>query len=670
MEKAMRLAKWILMLATAVIALGFGAVHPAQAQSFTTIATIAGNGLVQDAAGNFYGTTCCDGSGFGTVFKLDPSGTVTVLYAFTGGADGGKPMAALVWDSAGNLYGTTSVGGASGQGTVFKLTSGTETVLYSFTGGADGSGPTITLTIDAAGNLYGTTEGGGSSGFGTVFKVDASGNYSLLHSFTGVPDGNSPLAGVVLDAAGNLYGTTSNGGVTGGECSTYGCGTVFKVDAANTETVLYSFKGGTSGSSDGAFPNAGLILDASGNLYGTTTEGGPLGCYHIFYGVIQNPCGVVFKLDKTGTETVLHGFTGVPDGGIPKGSLILDAAGNLYGTTSEGGSGPQTLTYKSNQQQVGNGAIFKVDAAGTGTVLYSFTGQGDGESPTAGLIMDSAGNLYGTTTTTVFNLNPTGTPAVYPLTATLAGTGSGTVTANPPDISCPGLCSASIATGTAVTLTATAAAGSTFAGWSGACSGMGTCSVIMNSAMIATSTFSLPQDFSLSATALSPSSISAGMSSTATLSVAAVNAFSGSVAFTCAVAPTPALAPTCSISPSSVMPGTAATLTVNTTAPTAAVVSPSVGSNLFYALCFPLGLVVTGVSFGSKQKPRKGKLTAAALTCLLVSGLIFQLACGGSSSPVVTGSKGTPSGAYTITVTGTYATGSLVHNTPVPLTVQ
>jgi len=118
------------------------------------------------------------------------------------------------------------------------------------------------------------------------------------------------------------------------------------------------------------------------------------------------------------------------------------------------------------------------------------------------------------------------------------------------------------------------------------------------------------------------------------------------------------------------MPGTAATLTVNTTAPTAAVVSPSVGSNLFYALCFPLGLVVTGVSFGSKQKPRKGNLTAAALTCLLVSGLIFQLACGGSSSPVVTGSKGTPSGAYTITVTGTYATGSLVHNTPVPLTVQ
>jgi len=443
---------------------------------------------------------------------------------------------------------------------------------------------------------------------------------------------------------------------------------VFKVDAANTETVLHSFAGGAT---DGAFPNAGLILDASGNLYGTTTEGGPSGCYHLFYGVIENPCGVVFKLDKTGTETVLYGFTGVPDGGIPKANLILDAAGNLYGTTAEGGSGPQTLTYKSAQQQVGNGAIFRVDAADNETVLYSFTGQGDGGSPTAGLILDSAGNLYGTTTTTVFKLNPTGPPAVYPLTAILAGTGSGTVTANPPDINCPGLCSASIATRTAVTLTATAAAGSTFAGWSGACSGMGTCSVTMNSATIATSTFSLPQDFSLSATALSPSSISAGMSSTATVTVAAVNAFSGAVTLTCAVAPTPALAPTCSVSPSSVTPGTTTTLTVNTTAPTSRAMSGNVGSGLFSAICLPmLGLVVTRVSFGSKQKRRKARLTATALTCLLFSGLIFQLACGGSSSPVVTGSKGTPSGAYTITVTGTYATGSLVHDTPVPLTVQ
>jgi len=669
----MRLAKWRFMLATAIIALGFGAVHPAQAQSFTTIATIVGNSslsdLVQDASGNFYGTTCCDGSGFGTVFKLDPSGTVHVLYTFTGGADGGTPMAALVWDSAGNLYGTTVAGGASGQGTVFKLdSSGTETVLYSFTGGADGSAPASRLARASAGNLYGTTERGGACNFGTVFKVDASGAYSLLHSFTGVPDGNSPLAGVVLDAAGNLYGTTSTGGVTGGECSTYGCGTVFKVDAANTETVLHSFAGGAT---DGAFPNAGLILDASGNLYGTTTEGGPSGCYHLFYGVIENPCGVVFKLDKTGTETVLYGFTGVPDGGIPKANLILDAAGNLYGTTAEGGSGPQTLTYKSAQQQVGNGAIFRVDAADNETVLYSFTGQGDGGSPTAGLILDSAGNLYGTTTTTVFKLNPTGPPAVYPLTAILAGTGSGTVTANPPDLNCPGLCSASIATGTAVTLTATAAAGSTFAGWSGACSGTGTCSVTMNSAMIATSTFSLPQDFSLSATALSPSSIGAGMSSTATVTVAAVNGFTGAVAFTCVVAPTPALAPTCSISPSSVMPGTATTLTVNTTAPTSQAMSGKIDSGFFFALSLPmLGLVVTRVSFGSKRKRRKGKLTAAALTCLLFSGLIFQLACGGGNSPVVTGSKGTPSGAYTITVAGTYATGSLVHDTPVPLTVQ
>jgi len=668
----MRLAKWTFMLATAVIALGFGADHPVHAQSFNTITSIVGNnnslsGLVQDAAGNFYGTSCCDGSGFGTVFKLDPSYTVSVLHTFAGGADGGTPKASLVLDAAGNLYGTTVVGGASGQGTVFKLdSSDTETVLYSFTGGTDGYEPAARLARDAAGNLYGTTERGGSSGFGTVFKVDATGVYSLLHSFTGVPDGNSPLAGVVLDATGNLYGTTSTGGVAGGECSTYGCGTVFKVDAANTETVLHSFTGGAA---DGAFPNAGLILDASGNLYGTTTEGGPSGCYHLDYGVIGNPCGVVFKLDIAGSETVLYGFTGVPDGGIPKASLFLDAAGNLYGTTAEGGSGPQTLIYKSAQHQIGNGTIFKVDPAGNETVLYSFTGQGDGGSPTASVIMDTAGNLYGSAANTVFILNPTGPPAVYPLTATLAGNGSGTVTANPPDINCPGLCSASIATGTAVTLTATAAAGSMFAGWSGACSGMGACSVTMNSATIATSTFTLPQDFSLSATALSPSSISAGMSSTSTVNVAAVNAFSSAVALTCVVAPTPALAPTCSVSPSSVMPGAAATLTVHTTAPTSQAMSGKIGSRLFFALYLPmLGLVVTRVSFGSKQKRRKGKLTAAALTCLLFSGLAFQLACGGSL--VVTSSKGTPSGAYTITVTGTYATGSLVHNTPVTLTVR
>jgi hypothetical protein len=178
-------------------------------------------------------------------------------------------------------------------------------------------------------------------------------------------------------------------------------------------------------------------------------------------------------------------------------------------------------------------------------------------------------------------------------------------------------------------------------------------------------------DFSLSATALAPAAVSPGASSTSTINVVAdANGFFSSVALTCSVTPTPALAPTCSISPSSVMPGTAATLTVRTTALTAAVMSSSRDSGQFYALCLPLiGLVATGGGFGSKKGSRNGKLTAAALTCMLFAGLILQVACGGGGSPSG-GSSGTPTGNYTITVTGTYATGSLVHTTPTMLKVQ
>ena len=188
-----------------------------------------------------------------------------MLYSFTGGGDGGFPYGSLIRDSAGNLYGTTNGGGASGAGVVFKLdTSGHETVLYSFTGGADGGYPLAGVIRDSAGNFYGTTNGGGASGAGVVFKIDTSGNETALYSFTGGADGGFPLWVVLArDSAGDLYGTTAGGG-------TAGAGVVFKVDASGQETVLHSFTGG----SDGGTPFVGVVLGPDGNLYGNTAFGG------------------------------------------------------------------------------------------------------------------------------------------------------------------------------------------------------------------------------------------------------------------------------------------------------------------------------------------------------------------------------------------------------------
>jgi uncharacterized repeat protein (TIGR03803 family) len=275
----------------------------------------------------------------------------------------------------------------------------TFTVLHSFKGGTDGESPIGGVVRDAAGNLYGTTEyGGGNTCFGgescgTVFKVDTTGKETVLHSFTGGADGAFPLAGLILDAAGNLYGTTEYGGNL--TCNSgVGCGTVFKMDATGKETVLYSFIRGVDGAGK---PGTGVIRDAAGNLYGTTAEGGPFSS------------GTVFKVDTTGKETVLYYFTGGwggTDGFLPSGALIRDAAGDLYGTTQLGGN-------------YSFGTVFKVDSAGIETVLYRFRGGSNGDEPVGTLIMDKAGNLYGTTQGggtsydgTVFKLNPVGNKTV------------------------------------------------------------------------------------------------------------------------------------------------------------------------------------------------------------------------------------------------------------------
>jgi uncharacterized repeat protein (TIGR03803 family) len=299
--------------------------------------------------------------------------TYTVLHSFNFSGDGQTPYAGLVRDTKGNLYGTAFFGGPDGccAGAVFAVsTGGKERILHFFSGHPDGVNPYAGLVRDAAGNLYGTTFNGGEAGVGVVFKLDAASHETVLYSFTGAPDGANPQAGVVLDGAGNLYGTTSTGGSS--VCSA-GCGIVFKIDTTGKETVLHAF---AAFPTDGEFPVANLVRDLAGNLYGTTPYGGAY------------DHGVVFKLDATGKETIPYTFTGGVDGGSPYGGLIRDAAGNLYGTTYTGGSG--------DCGGDGCGAVFKLTPAGKETVLHNFHGA-DGANPTAGLVRDAAGNLYGAT---------------------------------------------------------------------------------------------------------------------------------------------------------------------------------------------------------------------------------------------------------------------------------
>ncbi len=303
-----------------------------------------------------------------------------VLYAFgESGKDGNTAFGGWAAEATGNLYGTTREGGAHGSGTVFELTpiSGggwTEKVLYNFTEKSPNPYyPEAGVIFDAAGNLYGTTEAGGTSNFGTVFELTpvAGGGWTekVLHNFAGA-DGSIPCAGLIIDASGNLYGTTEGGGA-------HGFGAVFELTPATggnwTENVLYSFAGPR-----GSNPYAGLIFDASGNLYGTAQTGGSHGY------------GTVFELSPAAgghwTEKTLHNFSDL-DGRYPSASLMFDSAGDLYGTAVEGG------TYNL-------GTVFElVPVTGRGwkeTVLHNFVGQ-DGSTPSSGLIFDTAGNLYGTT---------------------------------------------------------------------------------------------------------------------------------------------------------------------------------------------------------------------------------------------------------------------------------
>jgi uncharacterized repeat protein (TIGR03803 family) len=364
-------------------------------------------GLIFDAEGNLYGTTSSGGpNGHGTVFRLSRvSGggwTENVLYSFTGGRDGSDPGASLTFDAQGSLYGTTESGGAHDNGIVFQLTPHSggkwkETVLHSFAGGPDGENPLGSLVFDSAGNLYGTTPTGGEPfGLGTVFKlapVGGSWKETIIHRFSGGDGGNAPVAGLVFDAAGNLYGTTAFGGSAG--CGGSGCGIVFQLKPMGkekwTSQVLHRFSGGR----DGMSPASNLIFDAADNLYGTTVAGGNSGCGDQF------GCGTVFELSSAPKnewkEVLIYRFKGGLGGASPRAGLALDTTGNLYGTTTSGGGSGRCGPH------VGCGTVFELEPPESSggkwqaVVLHRFNTKQDGIMPSSEPILDATGDIYGTT---------------------------------------------------------------------------------------------------------------------------------------------------------------------------------------------------------------------------------------------------------------------------------
>jgi uncharacterized repeat protein (TIGR03803 family) len=352
----------------ALIAFTLAVARPALAQTETMLhsfngkdGSLPGQRLTLDSAGNLYGSTVGNYPSIGSIFKLATTGQLKVLYRFSDGKSRLFTTGKLVLDSHGNLYGVDQTGGEFGEGSIFKLSSsGVFSVLYSFTGKADGAFPNGVIS-DAQGNLYGTANFGGAFNQGSVFEFTPGHGVKTLYSFMGSTDGGEPFdSALYRDTEGSLFGTTM---FDGGKIS---LGVVFKVTPNGTESVLHTFLGG----SDGAHPKGSLISDGKGNLYGTTSSGENLSG------------GTVFRITTAGVLTELHTFSG-SDGFDPNAGLAMDANGNLFGTTFSGGSS-------------GDGVIFEITPQDVETVLHNFSGR-DGSFPYNGLIIDQLGNLYGTT---------------------------------------------------------------------------------------------------------------------------------------------------------------------------------------------------------------------------------------------------------------------------------
>jgi uncharacterized repeat protein (TIGR03803 family) len=316
------------------------------------------NGNLQlDSAGNLYGTTPDGGgSGHGAIFKLSSTGDFSLAYSFTGGSDGGEPLAGLTVDPAtGDLYGTTASGGANGLGGIFKLTSAGElAVLHDFKSRSDGDQPSGALTSDGQGNFYGTTYQDGEHGNGTVFELAANGGFQVLHALAAI-DGGEPIGRLTLHGTA-LYGTTTVGGS--------GSGTIFELDLDGTFTTLQTPN--TGGGLQG-----GMVRDKRGNLYGGYSTGDG---------------GYIFVLSPQGTMSPLYSFTGGADGRFPVGDMLLTSRHELFGATARGGANGD------------NGTVYKLDLKGNFTLLHGFAGAPrDGTEPSGGLVKGPGGKLYGTT---------------------------------------------------------------------------------------------------------------------------------------------------------------------------------------------------------------------------------------------------------------------------------
>ena len=401
----MRSPKACLLAACSALALSAGAAPADSLKIIHTFENVAKGArpraaLTSDASGNLYGTTYTGApDGNGTVFELSPPAagkkkwTQTVLYRFRENVrDGIFPDSSVVLDKDGNLYGTTSEGGVNDAGTVFELvrpaagmSAWQHVVLHRFTGGTDGGTPHGTLVFGPDGALYGAAGYGGASGGGLIYRFSQNGEgkwkENILYNFSGSgADGGYPYCTPIFDAAGNIYGTTLNGGNTGN-------GVVFELSppAAGkkiwTETVLHSF----DDASDGVEPRMGVIMDASGNLYGTTESGGSIGYGAVFE--VSPPANGA----RAWTENVIYSFGFSPDGGSPAYSgLVFDPAGNLYGTTQTGGTAHNGVVFELSPPSNGN-------TSWTESVLHTFQEAPDGASPESGLLLATDGTLYGTT---------------------------------------------------------------------------------------------------------------------------------------------------------------------------------------------------------------------------------------------------------------------------------
>lgn len=360
------------VLAVSVLILAFASGQAAQAQTFTILHTfVSGSDGAQpiywptpDASGNLYGVTssggCNPACNYGTVYKVTAGGAESIMHVFpTGSNDGENPSSPLLIDPSGNLYGTTQNGGtpingctppppgATGCGTVYRLTAaGTETILYNYSPSSTVQfpmGPFVLYGNKLFGAATGPNQQNGDSGDGVIYGLSPAG-IDVFHQFTGGDDGANPQSGVIRDKSGNVYGTTYLGG-------TSGLGTIFKIDTSGNKTVLYNFAG-----TDGAYPDTPLLMDSAGNFYGATYEGGSF------------LVGTLFKLDTSNTLTVLYNFVGGTSGAYPSGNLYRDPSGNLYGSTLQGGGSK-------------DGTVYMLSAAGTETVLHAFTGTPDGATP-------------------------------------------------------------------------------------------------------------------------------------------------------------------------------------------------------------------------------------------------------------------------------------------------